>query len=122
MYQLAKGADELHPVPGIVYEMEGRLKKEKKVGSAGVGMLSGKPFAKEILAVRLSDRQMGDEELICRRNLRDHSIGYYCLLVTIKSGSLDKSTCTCSLFKTLVAIPCMLNVRVRSDERMSGFH
>ena len=62
IYRLPERADELHPVPDIVYEREREL-KEKKVGIVGMGVLSGKPFAKEILAVRDSDRQMGEVTL-----------------------------------------------------------
>ena len=53
IYQLPKGASELHPI-GAIVEGNREVKKEKRaVGRMGVGVLNGKPFAKDIIAVSL---------------------------------------------------------------------
>lgn len=53
IYQLPKGGDELHPVPAMLQEPDTEAKRQQKAGTVGKGLLSGKPVAKEILAVRI---------------------------------------------------------------------
>ena len=60
VYQLKAGADGLHPVPQgtpkAKKEVKTEMKEEKPKGKVGSGVLRGRPFGLEVMAVSLPIR------------------------------------------------------------------
>lgn len=54
IYLLPKGADEMHSRPPSLVGNEEVVKREKKAGRMGKGVLNGKPFAQEVMTVSSS--------------------------------------------------------------------